>query len=111
MASKINAEHSGLYPGKFKDKGTFEAVVSKKHYYNNDLDFAVAMYISLQKCHVFHDGNKRTSLGLLEYMLEKIDYSILSYLDLVDYQILFIENEICEKQFKEYIHVCVSNSN
>lgn len=25
----INSKHSGLYPGQFKDEGTFEAIISK----------------------------------------------------------------------------------
>ena len=32
-AIEINFENSGLYPGKFKDVGTFEAIISKKGYY------------------------------------------------------------------------------
>lgn len=67
------------------------------------------MYISLQKCHVFHDGNKRTSFGLLQVLLETNGYYILDELDLVDSQILFIEGKITIDKFRERIYANVAN--
>lgn len=99
IALRINGENSGLYPGIFKDAGTFEAIISKKPYYDSDLEFIIGMYISLQKCHVFHDGNKRTSLGLFELLLSSINFYILDEIKLVDFQVLYIENKITKEEF------------
>ncbi len=107
VACKINALNSGLYPGHFKDQGTFEAILAKYYYYSSSLEFIVEMFISLQKCHVFHDGNKRTSLGLTQVLLEANNYYIVNELELVDAQILFIEGKINIDYFREIIYISI----
>ncbi len=37
IAKEINKLNSGLYPGYFKDQGTFEAIISKCVYYDDEL--------------------------------------------------------------------------
>lgn len=103
-ASAINKEYSGLYPGKFKDVGTFEAVLSKSGYYSSNLEFSVEVYISLQKCHVFHDGNKRTSLSLFQAFLEASGYKLKDKVQCADYQILYIENKITIVEFRKLVY-------
>lgn len=106
-ASIINKEHSGLYPGKFKDVGTFEAVLAKYGYYSTNLEFSVEVYISLQKCHVFHDGNKRTSLSLFQIFLGSCGMELKDKTLCADYQILYIENKITTEEFRKLIYSLV----
>ncbi len=110
IAKEINKLNSGLYPGSFKDQRTFEAIISKYGYYNSELEFIIEMFISLQKCHVFHDGNKRTSLGLTQVLLEANGYYIIDEIEFVDAQILFIENKLCIEEFRTILNLNVSKN-
>lgn len=107
IASLINKEHSGLYPGNFKDVGTFEAILAKYGYYSTNLEFSIEVYISLQKCHVFHDGNKRTSLSLFQILLSSCGKNLSDRTLCADYQILYIENKISTEEFRKLIYSLV----
>lgn len=110
----INKQVSQFKPGIFKDRGTFEAVIAKSVYFDEEtkLDYFVTMFVSLQKCHVFHDGNKRTSLSLFVYCIEEIcglnlikiaDWLPTAYEYLADSQVSYIEHYIDEERFRKNI--------
>lgn len=114
----INKQVSQFKPGIFKDRGTFEAVMSKSVYFDEEakLDYFVTMFVSLQKCYVFHDGNKRTSLSLFVYCIEEIcglnliqiaDGLPSAYEYLADIQVSYIEHQIDEERFKRSIYAFI----
>lgn len=97
----FNSVNSDVHPGLFRPdgEGTFEAIYSKKDYYDSNIDFIIGVYLSLQRCHLFNDGNKRSSLALFLVMLEQEGKYFGDEKFLADCQILYIEKELNEKDF------------
>lgn len=98
---KINLKVSNFMPGKFQDKGSLEAVISKACYFHNVYDYIINFFISCHNIHPFFDGNKRTFQQIFCSLIsENTNLFVTELINLSYMQILYLEKEIDEQMFK-----------
>lgn len=104
-ARLLNIRHADFNPGVYVESNSYEASFAKKVYYSSELDFIVSLFISHHNIHAFDDGNKRTALNLFVDLLHKFTaFYIKDIIIIQDAQILYLEKNINEEQFKHIIY-------
>ncbi len=104
-ARLLNIRHADFNPGIYVEPNSYEASFAKKVYYNSELDFIVNLFISHHNIHAFDDGNKRTALNLFVDLLHKFTaFYIKDIMIIQDAQILYLEKNINEEEFRHIIY-------
>ncbi|MDK0968524.1 DUF262 domain-containing protein [Clostridium perfringens] len=104
-AKLLNIRHADFNPGIYVEANSYEASFSKKVYFNSELEFIVSLFISHHNIHAFDDGNKRTALNLFIDLLHKFTmFYIKDIIIIQDAQILYLEKNITEEEFRHIIY-------
>lgn len=104
-AKLLNMRHADFNPGIYVEANSYEASFAKKVYFNSELEFIVSLFISHHNIHAFDDGNKRTALNLFIDLLHKFTtFYIEDIMIIQDAQILYLEKNITEEEFRHIIY-------
>lgn len=104
-AQIINFKHSDFNPGIFAERNSYESSFAKKVYFDSELEFIISLFISHHNIHAFEDGNKRTALNVfIDFIDRLVNLYIHNILIVQDAQILYLEKEITEDEFKKLLY-------
>lgn len=101
--NKLNSNYES---GKEIYEGYLELPLSRRNYYESDIDFIIGLFIRQNTLHLFPDGNKRTNCKIYTMFIENYTpFQVSSIAKLEKMQNKFVNNEISEVEFQKNLRL------